>query len=169
MCRRSVTLLTKFLADPTFSIAYCVPFMALQPSSVGSQHPSTGSQQQFHCTLGCSLWMEDRYFPCQQQFCHCCSFGSCYWHLLFSVGFTNSGKLVTLSRGVIDTSYSIKANRAAKVWDEQTLGSFGTVRRFTEVLHLNLCLSNISSRAVHPVPGTYLNSGFLSAYRQRGM
>lgn len=67
-------------------------------------------------------------------------------------------------RGMIDTSYSIKANRAAKIWDEQTVGSIGTVRRFTEALHLNLCLLDINAKAKRTVPGTYLNNGFLSVY-----
>ena len=64
---------------------------------------------------------------------------------------------------MIDTICSIRANRAANVWDEQTMGLVGTVRRFTEVLHLNLCLLDINAKAEHTVPGIYLNSGFLSA------
>ena len=65
---------------------------------------------------------------------------------------------------MIDTRYSNRANSAANVWDEQTVGSVGTVRGFTEELHLNLYLLDINARAERTVPGTYLNSGFLSAY-----
>lgn len=68
MCVSSLTLLTKFPADLLGIISYCVPIAASQPSSVGSQHPSAGSQQQFHCALGSFLL--SRYFPRQQQLCH---------------------------------------------------------------------------------------------------
>lgn len=71
---------------------------------------------------------------------------------------------MTPRRDVIDTSCSIRANGAANIWDEQTMGSIGTVRRFTEALHLNLCLLDINARPEHSVPETYLNSDFLSAY-----
>lgn len=61
-------------------------------------------------------------------------------------------------------SCSIRANRAATAWDEQTRCSVGILRRFTGVWHLNLCLLEINAGAEHTVLRTYLNSGFLPAY-----